>query len=238
MRRHFDPMPQEIKTPIDNGFVTANRLKFNVKQDVTAHQPNIKSTLLVFLMLVILFVYFPLSRGELKDLDRETGEIQPPVLIHQNSSPSTDDFVTVTAPVFDSPSADLGENGGSVIPAGQLLNDTLAKTAPLPAKAVMAIADRVAAPGSIDILPLAIPDDIPASLCPSPSPVSNVSYGAPQGGIREAGETGYFSLTRDIVWNSHFNTEEKELSISSAANCKEPSGHSKQPDGHNCLKIN
>jgi hypothetical protein len=87
----------------------------------------------------------------------------------------------------------------AVIPAGQVVNANLAKTAPLPAKSVVAIADRVAAPGSTDILPPAIPNDMPASLFPSPSPISNVSYGAAQEGIGEASETGYFSLQRDIA---------------------------------------
>jgi hypothetical protein len=228
-------MPRELKTRIDDGVLTAKRLNFNIKQDVAEHQQSIKSTLLVFLMLAILFVYFPLSKGELKDLDREAGEIHAPVLIHQNSVLSADYSLIVTAPVVDSPSADLGKNGCSVIPSLQLANDTHAITAPLPAKSVLAIAERVDAPGSPDILPLAIPNDMPASLCPSPSPTSNVSYGAAQDGTRE---TGYFSLRRDIAWNSHFDTGEMELSVSSTANCKERSGHGKQLDGHNCLQIN
>jgi len=215
-----------------------NRHEINVTQDITAHKQGIKSTLLVFFMLAILFVYTPLTKRDLKDSIGQSGKVRGPTLFFQGSQPSSGETVATAAPVIESHLDPLKENSCRIIQTGQLANDTPDKGDYLPAISIMAISAVVDAPDSTDILPLAIPDAMPASLLHAPSPTSNVANGTAPEGIRKTIETGYFSLQGDIERNSHFNKEETELSLSSAANCKEHSGQSTQLYGHTCLKIN
>jgi len=107
--------------PIDDSVLTVNRNKLNVKQDVTAHQQSIKSCLLTFIMLAILFVYIPLTKGDLKDSNGQDGKVQGPTLFFHGSQPSSGKPVAVTAPVFESHLNHPKENGCRMIPPRQFV---------------------------------------------------------------------------------------------------------------------
>ena len=109
MQRNFDPIHNELKTPIDDGVLTENRHGYNVKQDMPVHKQSIKSTLLVFFMLAILFVYIPLSKGDLKDPNSQDGKVQGPTLFFHGSRPSSSESAAGTAPVFKSQLNHSGE---------------------------------------------------------------------------------------------------------------------------------
>lgn len=102
MRRNFDPIHKELKTPIYDGVLTANRYEVNVKQDLPVHKQSIKSTLLVFFMLAILFVFIPLTKGDQKDSNGQDDKVKGPTLFFHGSRPSSAESVTVTAPAFES----------------------------------------------------------------------------------------------------------------------------------------
>lgn len=167
-----------------------------------------KSGLLTLSMLVYLFLWLPLTSGELKEKKNNTSEISVPILLYHRFGPTVSDSMTVTTPVFESHLRHLKENNYTVIPLGQLIDCYIKGQAP-PRRSVAIVVDDGHKTVYTDMLPLIKKYRVPVTLFLYPSAISNASYAMTWQQARELKKTGFFDFQSHTYWHPNFNKEKK-----------------------------
>lgn len=162
-------------------------------------------------MLVFLFFWLPITKGELKDRKDNPKAVQVPILLYHRFGPTVADGMTMTTPVFESHLKYLKENGYTVIPLRQLVNYYLGKgPAPAP-KSVVIVEDDAHKSVYSDMYPLAKKYNVPITVFIYPSAVSNAKYAMTWDQIRELKKSGLFDFQSHTYWHPNFKKEKKKL---------------------------
>ena len=120
--------------------------------------------------------------------------------------------MTVTTPVFESELRYLKDNGYTVIPLEQLVDNYRGNPAqPLPPKAVVIVADDGHKSVYTDMLPLARKYHVPVTLFLYPSAISNAPYALTWEQVKALRKTGLFDIQGHTYWHPNFKIEKKRL---------------------------
>ena len=164
-------------------------------------------------MISVLLLGLLPAEGSVKDKKDTSQAAGIPILLYHRFGPAVSDSMTVTTAVFESHLKYLKDNGFTVIPLSRLVDYCSGKTAtPLPAKAVVIVADDGHKSVYTYMFPLIKKYHVPVTLFLYPSAISNASYAMTWDQIRDLKRTGLFDLQGHTYWHPNFKIEKKRLS--------------------------
>ncbi len=135
-----------------------------------------------------------------------------PILLYHRFGPVVADSMTVTTPHFESQLKHLKDQGYSVIPLRRLIEAYVSKQGSLPPRAAVITADDAHKTVYTDMFPLLKKYGMPATIFVYPSAVSNASYAATWGQLKEMKESGLVDMQSHTFWHPNFKKEKKKLS--------------------------
>jgi peptidoglycan/xylan/chitin deacetylase (PgdA/CDA1 family) len=134
-----------------------------------------------------------------------------PILLYHRFGPVKADSMTVTTPVFESQMKYLKDNGYTIIPLRQLIDNVAGKGVEIPQKAVVIVADDAHKTVYTDMLPIAKKYNLPVTLFVYPSAVSNARYAMTWKQLHELKATGLFDIQSHSYWHPNFNKDKKRI---------------------------
>ncbi len=134
-----------------------------------------------------------------------------PILLYHRFGPVVADSMTVTTPHFAAELKYLKDEGYTVIPLRTLVDLLLGKKVSLPPKAAVITADDAHKTVYTDMFPLLKKYGMPVTIFVYPSAVSNASYAATWGQLKEMKESGLVDMQSHTFWHPNFKREKKKL---------------------------
>jgi peptidoglycan/xylan/chitin deacetylase (PgdA/CDA1 family) len=176
--------------------------------------PNIYSKGLPKILLTLFILFFSpgLLSGKAPAVSQEeAAAIDCPILLYHRFGPVAVDSMTITTEVLASHLHYLKTHGYTVIPLRRLVDASLGKGPPLPAKPVVITVDDGHISVYTEMLPIVKKADIPVTLFIYPSAIGNASYAMTWDQLAELGGSGLFDIQSHTYWHPNFNKERKRL---------------------------
>jgi peptidoglycan/xylan/chitin deacetylase (PgdA/CDA1 family) len=164
----------------------------------------------LFLILAGVFPAIGGSKGE-EPSPRMTGI---PILLYHRFGFAVSDSMTVRTAVFESHLKYLSQHGYAVIRLRQLVDDYLGKRQEPPSKSLVITADDGHKSVYTDMFPLLKKYRVSATLFIYPSAISNASYAATWGQLREMKNSGLVDFQSHTFWHPNFKKDKARLNPS------------------------
>ncbi len=137
-----------------------------------------------------------------------------PILLYHRFGPVVADSMTVTTLHFEAHLKALQDRGYTVIPLRRLIDYYREKKGTLPSRAAVITVDDAHKTVYSDMFPLLKKYRVPTTIFVYPSAVSNASYAATWGQLKEMKETGLIDMQSHTFWHPNFKKEKGKLSPS------------------------
>lgn len=176
--------------------------------------PNIYSKGLPKILLAFFMLFLPpgLLYGKAPAAGQEeAAAIDCPILLYHRFGPAAVDSMTITTEVLTSHLHYLKTHGYTFIPLRRLVEASLRKGPPLPAKPVVIAVDDGHISVYTEMLPVVKKAGIPVTLFIYPSAISNASYAMTWDQLAELAASGQFDIQSHTYWHPNFNKERKRL---------------------------
>ncbi len=173
-----------------------------------------QTILLAFSILLLFLSGLSSAKGESRGKEARPRITGIPILIYHRFGPVASDSMTVTTDVFESQLKYLSDHGYTVISLRQLVDSYQNKNHTFPAKSLVITADDGHKSVYTDMFPLLKKYRVPVTLFIYPSAISNASYAATWGQLKEMKESGLLDLQSHTFWHPNFKKDQERLNPS------------------------
>jgi len=193
------------------GFKNIDSKTIYMKEHERSEYLPMKTSLAVFLIIVLLPLTVGQAAGEYKGQNGKSQTEGVPILLYHRFGTEVADSMTVTTTYFESQLKHFKDQGYTVIPLRELVDYHLGKRPPTPPRSVVITADDGHKSVYTDMFPLLKKYHVPATLFLYPSALGNAPYAMTWEQLKEMKATGLLDLQSHTFWHPNFKKEKRKL---------------------------